>query len=406
MRIAYLIHQDIRGRVGGSEVYAGHLARAARDAGHEVLVVFPGDGDGEPVRLDTADGIAYAVLDRPSLIPPGKRFLLQETFDNPLAYIRLTRVLTDFGADHLHVHHFLTTSAGIVMWARQNDMAVTATLHDYWAFCHRITWQLPDDRPCDGAGGGVHCRRCGKPDYNQWPGTLLQPLHMTGFVWRNFLLRRTYRAIDAVFVPSRAVLDAHLANGFSGTNLVLRPYGLPLARPFERHEPHRPLAVGYVGRLAPEKGLDTLLDAARQGDFALTVFGDGDPDYVAALRRRAADAPVTFAAPFPHADLPQALATLDALAVPSTWRENLPLVVLEAAQHGVPVLVSGRGGLAETPALCGAQIVPTATPEAWAAALRELADPDHWRASRAALHYQPRIEDDLAAHLAAGNATP
>jgi len=295
----------------------------------------------------------------------------------------------------------------LVMWARQNEIPVTATLHDYWAFCHRVTWQLPDDRPCDGAGAGVHCRRCGKPEYNQWPGSLLQPLHMTGFVWRNLLLRRAYRAIHAVFVPSRAVLDAHVANGFAPDNLVLRPYGLPPAKPFERHEPHQPLRVGYVGRLAPEKGIPTLLEAVRRAKgVELTVFGAGDPAFVADLRRRAADAPVTFAEPFPHGDLPRALATLDVGAVPSTWRENLPLVVLEAAQHGVPTLVSGLGGLAETPALCGARVVPEATPGAWAAALGELADADRWRACRAALHYDRRVADDLAAHLAAGNEAP
>jgi glycosyltransferase involved in cell wall biosynthesis len=407
MRIAYLIHQDPNGRFGGSEVYAAHLARAAREAGHQVLLMARGDGRGEPIRRFSRDGIDYAILDTADLTQSGKRFRLQESFDNPHAYIRLTRLLTEFSADHLHVHHFLMTSAGLVLWARQNDIPVTATLHDYWAFCHRLLWQLPDGRDCPGAQLGLRCRGCGKPDYNRWPGALLQPAHTAGFVWRNFLLRRAYRAANAVFAPSRAVLDAHRANGFAKVNFIHRPYGLPAAAPVERAEPRRPLVVGYLGRLAPEKGIETLIDAARLAPgIRVKLFGHGDALYTEQLTTRAAGAPVGWGGSFDHDALHLVLAGLDAVAVPSVWRENLPLAALEAAQRTVPVLVAPRGGLSEVAELTGAGLVTDATPKGWAAALTALCDPATWRAARAAMHYDHRIEDDLAAHLAAGEAAP
>jgi glycosyltransferase involved in cell wall biosynthesis len=100
--------------------------------------------------------------------------------------------------------------------------------------------------------------------------------------------------------------------------------------------------------------------------------------------------------------LSRVLAAVDVVAVPSLWRENLPLVVLEAAQHGVPALVAPRGGLLETPALCGARVVAEQTPSAWAAALRTAADDAAWREWQAAMHYDRHIEEDLALHLQAG----
>ncbi|MDP8223460.1 MAG: glycosyltransferase [Candidatus Lernaella stagnicola] len=408
MRLAYLIHQDPRDRFGGAEVYAGHLARAARDAGHEVLVICRGDGKGEEVREEVDDGIRYAVLDAQALMQPRKRFRFQESFDNPAAYIRITSLLTDFGADHLHIHHFLMTSAGVAMWARQNDLGVTATLHDYWAFCHRITFQKPGGVPCDGPQRGVACRACGKPEYNSWPGILWQPVHAVGFAWRNLLLRRAYRAAHAVFVPSRAVLEAHRRHGFERANLVYLPYGLPASSPIPREGPRQPLVVGYLGRLAPEKGLETLIDATRlEPAFRLRIAGDGDPDYVSSLRQRAAGAAVEFAGGFDRHELPAILGAVDVVAVPSTWPENLPLAVLEAAQSGTPVLVSDLGGLAETPALCGAKIVAPNTAEAWAAALGGLAaSAKAWRELQRGVGYDHRIQDDLAAHLRRGSEQP
>ncbi len=404
MRLAYLAHHDIRKRFGGCEVYALHLARAARDAGHEVLVIARGDGRGEALREEVDDGIRYAILDAEKLVPPDKRFVFQESFDNPRAYIHITRVLTEFAADHLHIHHFLTTSAGVALWAQQNNLPITATLHDYWAFCHRLTWQMPDGRPCEGANRGLRCRHCGRPEYNKWPGNLLQPLHAAGFVWRNFLLRRAYRTTNATFVPSQAVLKAHRDNGYGRAKLVHRPYGLPAAAPLSRLRPRTPLVVGFIGRLAPEKGIEVLIDATALGNgFEVRLFGHGEPGYVETLRARARGKLVAFAGSFDHAQLPRVLEEVDVVAVPSVWRENLPLAVLEAAQTGTPVLVSGLGGLRETALLCGAGVVSENTPTRWAKALGDLAaSAEAWWKLQAGMHYEQRIEDDLAAHLAAG----
>jgi glycosyltransferase involved in cell wall biosynthesis len=403
MRIAYLIHQNPRGGLGGSEVYAGHLARAAVQAGHQALVVCRGDGRGQPVRRDEQDGVAYFTLDADSLWTSGGRFALRASYDNPVAFERVKRLLAEFRTERLHVHHFLMTSARLALSAAERGIPVTATLHDYWAFCHRITWQLPDDTACPGPQRGLRCRHCGKPEYNRFPGRLLQPAHAAAFFQRNALLRRAYGVMRGVFAPSQAVLDAHRANGFAEAALHLLPYGLPLGRRFERGAPRSPLRVGFIGRLAPEKGVETLIRAARQGHrFEAHIHGGGDPGYEAGLRRIAAGAPVVFHGAFAHAELHRVLDGLDVVALPSRWRENLPLTALEAAQRGVPVVAAALGGLREMPALCGVRLIEADASEAWAAALDELAGEAVWRSAQQGMRYERRIADDLAAHLEAG----
>src|SRR5256885_5548575 len=60
---------------------------------------------------------------------------------------------------------------------------------------------------------------------------------------------------------------------------VVPQLGVPVPTTPE-HQPHEGLAIGYVGRLVPEKGVDTLLQALalnRDTPWHLTVVGDG-PD--------------------------------------------------------------------------------------------------------------------------------
>ena len=48
-----------------------------------------------------------------------------------------------------------------------------------------------------------------------------------------------------------------------------------------------------------------------------------------------------------NTELPEILARLDAVVVPSLWYENAPLTIQEALHAGVPVITSNCGGMAE-----------------------------------------------------------
>jgi glycosyltransferase involved in cell wall biosynthesis len=101
-----------------------------------------------------------------------------------------------------------------------------------------------------------------------------------------------------------------------------------------------------VGRLAPIKGVETLLRAiplvGRPVD--LTVVGDGPlrPE----LERLADGLPVRFAGEVPFPKVEEFLASSHVLVLPSL-SENLPNVVLEALVAGVPVVASRVGAVPE-----------------------------------------------------------
>ena len=137
-----------------------------------------------------------------------------------------------------------------------------------------------------------------------------------------------------------------------------------------------------VAAVTPGKGHDVLVSALstlRDLPWRCICVGALDlaPDHVAAVRRQAAAAGladrVCFAGPRTGADLERAYAAADLLLLASR-AETYGLVVTEAMAHGLPVVATAVGGVAEalggTAAGRPGHLVAPDDPAAFAAALR------------------------------------
>lgn len=101
---------------------------------------------------------------------------------------------------------------------------------------------------------------------------------------------------------------------------------------------------GFIGRLAPEKGIAALLAEAARLDLRLAVAGDGPDQFVRTLRAAFESERIRFVGwQEPASFFP----TIDVCVVPSLFEEPFGRVAIEAQAHGVPVIVSRVGGLAE-----------------------------------------------------------
>jgi glycosyltransferase involved in cell wall biosynthesis len=115
--------------------------------------------------------------------------------------------------------------------------------------------------------------------------------------------------------------------------------------------PEEVLFVGAIGRIAPEKGLPTLLEAfagvhRRRKDVALLIVGDGPlrGDLERYVLSHNLEERVFFLGTRKRPAL--WIGILDVLALPS-YSEGMPMVVLEAFAAGVPVVASDVGGTGE-----------------------------------------------------------
>jgi len=149
-----------------------------------------------------------------------------------------------------------------------------------------------------------------------------------------------------------------------------------------------------VSRIAPQKRLDLLVDAAAllatdRPHVRWVVAGDGDLDLLDRLetRRDRLAAPVTFLGR--RTDIPALLAAADVFALSSDW-EARPLAVQEAMAAGVPVAATAVGGVADLLGDSG-ELVPPGSASALASAVgRILADPD--RAAQLSASARARAE--------------
>ncbi|HEX6454406.1 MAG TPA: glycosyltransferase family 4 protein [Trebonia sp.] len=108
----------------------------------------------------------------------------------------------------------------------------------------------------------------------------------------------------------------------------------------------RPLVLA-VGRLAPQKGFATLLEAAMAWQHLtprprLLIAGDGP--LKAELEAKAKELTVDAEFPGHRSDIPELLASARVFVLPSLW-EGQPLVLQEAFRAGVPIVASDTGGI-------------------------------------------------------------
>lgn len=122
-------------------------------------------------------------------------------------------------------------------------------------------------------------------------------------------------------------------------------------RPTKRLLRDRPFAIGFVGRLSPEKGILNLLDAmkllAREfPDLILDIVGDGS--LMEELKRIALTHPLgkrlRVLGWIGQQELPSEYNEIRLLVLPS-FTEGLPKVMLEAMACGTPVLATRVGGV-------------------------------------------------------------
>lgn len=141
-----------------------------------------------------------------------------------------------------------------------------------------------------------------------------------------------------------------------------------------------------VGRLAPQKGLEVLIDAATvltdlPRPVRFVVAGEGPQRDELTERIRRTGAPVTLLGA--RDDVGSLLRAADLLVVPSHW-EGQPLVVQEGLKAGCAVVATRVGGTAEVSGPA-AVLVPPRDPAALAAAIRDvLTTPGRLESLRAA----------------------
>jgi glycosyltransferase involved in cell wall biosynthesis len=200
---------------------------------------------------------------------------------------------------------------------------------------------------------------------------------------------------DVVLGVSGDLVDRAAGLGAAGAERALVPAPAHRAPTTDPAAVRDELGVGEAGhlvvtvaRLAPQKGLGTLLDAAaalRPGAGSLWVVA-GDGPLRGPLDVRIADERLPVRLLGRRDDVPDLLAAADVVVSTAVW-EGQPLWLQEALAAGAPVVATDAGGTREVTGDDGAVLVPVGDAEALARAVRNLLDDP---AARSALALRAR----------------
>lgn len=162
--------------------------------------------------------------------------------------------------------------------------------------------------------------------------------------YMEFQNRLIFRGARRVVVNSQSMID-------SAAQLAKTPVTL-MGTPVERQFVERPRSphsgelkrIVFAGRLAPEKNIDSLIDAARaRPDLRFTIAGDGPlRDEIA--KQAAALGNLDFRGRLPREEVVDLIDEHDLLVLPSQL-EAFGTIALEAMMRERPVLVSSHCGI-------------------------------------------------------------
>ena len=379
---------------GGMNVYVRELARELGRMGMRADVFTRSQNPAIPRVVTITEGVRVVHLTAgPEAPMPRER--IRDHLDEFVDGVEAFRIAGGFDYDLIHAHYWLSGAVGLVL---------------------RDRWSVP----------------------------LVQMFHTLGHL-KNGVARasadrepavrieeeaRILGAVDRI-VAATTVERTHLVKhyGADPARIAVIPCGVDtnLFLPGDQAAARAALGLDdqlqllYVGRLAPIKGLETLLDAMARLRAAGTrvhlsiVGGDADEplnghegELRARLARLDLRSAVTFVGAQPQERLRAWYVAADATVLPSHY-ESFGMVAMEAMACGIPVVASRVGGLQTTvrDGVTGL-LVPDHDPVALAGALdRLLGDPDlRFRLGRegvqwAARHRWPCIAEAVCREYAA-----
>ena len=326
---------------GGSETYIFKLGAQLQEMGHEVQyfgMEHEGRIVGNRVEAYTSNMDFHGGSKLAKLVYPIKTIYSAE------ARKKIRLVLDDFQPDVCHLNNFnyqLTPSIilEIRKWEKQSGhkCKIIFTAHDYQLVCPNHMCNNPNTlENCEKCLGGhfLNCTR-GKCIHGSLAKSAVGTMEATFWKWQG-----VYKQID------KMICCSHFMKTKLDTNPVFAQKTVAMHNfvdPVEFKEVQKKDYVLYFGRFSQEKGIATLVQAAKELPEIPFIFAGSGP-----LEHLLEGVPNIENVGFQRGEALETLIREARFTVyPSEWYENCPFSVMESQMYGTPVLGANIGGIPE-----------------------------------------------------------
>ena len=270
-------------------------------------------------------------------------FWSKRNYDRTLAIIR------EFKPDVVHFHNIgPQLSLSPLFAAKKFNLPTIQTLHN-------VKWVC-----VDGAffRHTKFCDKCLKksPIWGVFHGCARGYVKsLMNYVFTQLFLKinSRYKLIDTFIAVSEYIRDVHVKAGFEGDKIVVKYNSRKFFRPDETSIKSALYYRGvryvvFAGRISNAKGARILSYLISHSTFAMKIIGDGpELPRLKLLVRETGRKNVEFLGVLDHNETVNQISESEVVLVPSQCGEAFSLVAAEAMLHGIPIVASNVGGLAE-----------------------------------------------------------
>lgn len=265
--------------------------------------------------------------------------LIPKLFYNRSSAKELDKKISSFKPDIIHIHNlFYWASASILFTAKKRGIPVVMTLHNFRLICSGALL-LRDSQVCE------LCVQKKLPlagiKHACFQNSRFKTAQLTAIVGIHKYLKSWENKVDRYLVFS-----PFLKERFLNSSLDLKESQISIKPNFVEDFGFSPKAARenfflFIGRLSPEKGINTAVNAAIKSGFRLEIIGGGDLEGMVKEAAKKHEN-ITYHGFQDRAFILEKLKKTKALLFPSIWYEGMPITILESFSTGTPIIISNQ----------------------------------------------------------------
>ncbi len=321
-------------RRGGDCIYMLNLEQMLKAHGHEVAVFSMQHPDNLP--SEWSRFFPSEVMFKPGV---GMIEAFMRPFGTKEVRNKFNSLINDFNPDVVHLNNIHSQLSPIIAeMAHKRSIRVVWTIHDQKLLCPRY----------DGLRNGKEfCNVC----YKDKSGVLKYRCMKNSMVasWLAFMEAKKWNRerleynTDVFLCPSHFMANRMQEGGFRKEKINVLCNFIDVEKCM-RDSYEKSNYYCYIGRLSYEKGIKTLIEAAKQLPYKLIVIGGGPLENE--LKAKVKDN-IKLVGFKEWPDIKELVGKARFSVIPSEVNENNPLSVIEAQCLGTPVLGARIGGIPE-----------------------------------------------------------
>lgn len=266
-----------------------------------------------------------------------------KTIWNRQTYGEVRSIIQRFRPEVMHcTNTFPLLSPSIYYAAKSEGVPVVQSLRNYRQLCP-VAVMTRDGKLCEDCLGqsfawsGVRhaCYR----------GSRAATAVVAGMSTLHGMLGTWSRMVTRYFALSKFAKEKFVQAGWDAAKIAVKPN-------FVHPDPGMGIGQGnyavFVGRLSPEKGIQTLIDAWSDNRISIPLKIIGDGPLEEKVRQAAAENPkIQRLGSLGWAEALETIGNAKCLVMPSVWYETFGRTIIEAFAKGTPVIASNLGAMVE-----------------------------------------------------------